>query len=352
MVGVAIAAIVGLLAAGAFADDTAIAKNIVEKLRVQKQNGALKGFNVGVRVQNGDVWLEGQVSNPAQETLVLEIARRVPGVKQVVDDIHVAEQPQTDAAAAVPEAPKTSLLAGMTAAMKAAIAKGIEHQQKASVAEAAARASQVAATPPAAPMPAPAPTAPPMAAPTVPPMAAPTVAPTMRLQEPTLGTARVPTLAANKPPQRPLGTQNLTGVVSAPNARLAALTNEAPQMRSQQTPRNPASQMPVAFAPASTVMPAQATANAPPAPAYVPGTGGGVAPARYDHPYMPGYAWPSYASYPNYAGLTYPKQYSPTAWPYIGPFYPYPQVPLGWRKVILEWDDGWWMLDFKSVSHK
>ncbi|MGI9517173.1 MAG: hypothetical protein ACR2NP_09015 [Pirellulaceae bacterium] len=28
------------------------------------------------------------------------------------------------------------------------------------------------------------------------------------------------------------------------------------------------------------------------------------------------------------------------------PFYPYPQVPLGWRKATLEWDDGWWYLDF------
>ena len=68
----------------------------------------------------------------------------------------------------------------------------------------------------------------------------------------------------------------------------------------------------------------------------------------YENAQMPGYAWPSYASYPNYAALTYPKQYSPTAWPYIGPFYPYPQVPLGWRKVTMEWDDGWWMLDFKD----
>ncbi len=85
-----------------------------------------------------------------------------------------------------------------------------------------------------------------------------------------------------------------------------------------------------------------------PVPAYVPGAGGGVAPASFDQPQLPGYAWPSYASYPNYAGLTYPKQYSPTAWPYIGPFYPYPQVPLGWRKVTLEWDDGWWHLDFKD----
>jgi len=87
----------------------------------------------------------------------------------------------------------------------------------------------------------------------------------------------------------------------------------------------------------------------PPLPMYAPGAAvGGPAPVRYDHPAMPAYAWPSYAAYPNYAGVTYPKQYSPTAWPYIGPFYPYPQVPLGWRKVSLQWDDGWWWLDFKD----
>ena len=61
---------------------------------------------------------------------------------------------------------------------------------------------------------------------------------------------------------------------------------------------------------------------------------------------MPGYAWPCYAAHPNYAAVTYPKQYSPTAWPYIGPFYPYPPVPLGWRRVTLEWHDGWWNLNF------
>ena len=79
---------------------------------------------------------------------------------------------------------------------------------------------------------------------------------------------------------------------------------------------------------------------------FTPG-GGGSGP-NYENPSMPGYAWPSYASYPNYAALSYPQQYSPTAWPYIGPFYPYPQVPLAWRKVSLEWDDGWWFLDFSS----
>ncbi|QDT09593.1 BON domain-containing protein [Planctomycetes bacterium K23_9] len=76
-------------------------------------------------------------------------------------------------------------------------------------------------------------------------------------------------------------------------------------------------------------------------------SGGGGAP-RYDSPNLPNYAWPGYAASPNYAALTYPQQYSPSAWPYIGPFYPYPQVPLGWRKVSLEWDDGWWQLDFSD----
>ncbi|MEN6406255.1 MAG: BON domain-containing protein [Thermoguttaceae bacterium] len=88
--------------------------------------------------------------------------------------------------------------------------------------------------------------------------------------------------------------------------------------------------------------------NGGPLPMYTAANGAGAAPARCDQPNMPNYAWPSYAAYPNYAAVTYPKQYSPTAWPYIGPFYPYPQVPMGWRKVTLEWDDGWWFLDFKD----
>ena len=68
-------------------------------------------------------------------------------------------------------------------------------------------------------------------------------------------------------------------------------------------------------------------------------------------PNLPGYAWPGYAAHPNYAAVTYPRQYSPSAWPYIGPFYPYPQVPLGWRRVSLEWDDGWWYLDFQDKTN-
>lgn len=81
---------------------------------------------------------------------------------------------------------------------------------------------------------------------------------------------------------------------------------------------------------------------------YMPASNPAAIGARHDQPSMPNYAWPGYAAYPNYGALTYPQQYSPTAWPYIGPFYPYPQVPLGWRKVTMEWKDGWWFLDFQD----
>lgn len=88
----------------------------------------------------------------------------------------------------------------------------------------------------------------------------------------------------------------------------------------------------------------------PPAPyGYAPN---GTAPVMYDSPNFPNYAWPSYASYPNSAQVNYPTQYSASAWPYIGPFYPYPQVPLGWRKAQLEWDDGFWQLNFRPRTDR
>ena len=75
-------------------------------------------------------------------------------------------------------------------------------------------------------------------------------------------------------------------------------------------------------------------------------------PGVYNRPALPEYAWPAYAAHDNYAAVTYPGQYDASAFPYIGPFYPYPQVPLGWRKAQLEWDDGYWNLDFDSRTDK
>ena len=91
-----------------------------------------------------------------------------------------------------------------------------------------------------------------------------------------------------------------------------------------------------------------------------PGMGGhpqgGVNPAgghmMYNQPNVPEYAWPTYAQYDNYAAVTYPGQYDASAFPYIGPFYPYPQVPLNRRQSTLEWKDGTWNLRFSTRTDK
>ena len=70
--------------------------------------------------------------------------------------------------------------------------------------------------------------------------------------------------------------------------------------------------------------------------------------AANGQPGMPNYAWPSYAPYPNYSAVGYPTAYPWQAFPNIGPFHPYPEVPLDWRAVTLRWDDGLWWLDFKK----
>lgn len=72
----------------------------------------------------------------------------------------------------------------------------------------------------------------------------------------------------------------------------------------------------------------------------------------YNQPNVPEYAWPSYAAPDNSAAITYPGQYDASAFPYIGPYYPYPQVPLGWRKSTLEWKDGSWNLKFSSRTDR
>lgn len=69
------------------------------------------------------------------------------------------------------------------------------------------------------------------------------------------------------------------------------------------------------------------------------------APSPYDlnPPNMPPYAWPTYAPYNNFSRVAYPTAYPYNAWPFIGPVYPFPKIPLGWRSVKLEWQDGhWW----------
>lgn len=68
-------------------------------------------------------------------------------------------------------------------------------------------------------------------------------------------------------------------------------------------------------------------------------------------PPLPPYSWPTYAPYNNLSRVGYPEAYPYNAFPYIGPYYPFPKVPLGWRKVTLEWEDGHWYLGRNSAPH-
>jgi hypothetical protein len=68
-------------------------------------------------------------------------------------------------------------------------------------------------------------------------------------------------------------------------------------------------------------------------------------------PRMPPYAWPTYAPYNNFSRVAYPLAYPYSAWPFIGPVYPFPKVPPGWRKVQLEWEDGHWWFSKVACQH-
>jgi osmotically-inducible protein OsmY len=117
-----------------------------------------------------------------------------------------------------------------------------------------------------------------------------------------------------------------------------------------QSPYQPAAYQPGPMGPGTMPPPPGHPGMAPP-----PGYGHPAATAShtiYNMPHVPEHAWPTYAAYPNYAQVAYPKEYSASAWPYIGPFYPYPQVPLGWRQAQLEWDDGYWHLNFRPRTER
>jgi hypothetical protein len=82
----------------------------------------------------------------------------------------------------------------------------------------------------------------------------------------------------------------------------------------------------------------------------VPGAPGAPG-ANMPPPPMPPYAWPTYAPYNNVSRVAYPNLYPYQSWPFIGPMYPYPKVPLGWRCVNLKWVDGAWWYGRTACGH-
>ena len=241
--------------------------------------------DIDVSYRGGQLWLKGETSSQEQKKKIVEQARSIPGINvvDVNDDIQVV-------------APK---------------AVGIP---------ARAPAAQTARTPARGAR-----------------SAAPALTAPVPMPSPTPGNT-APMIARQAQPAPP---QTFAGAMLAPYSQ-------------QQYPAAYGQNPPAPYTPTSYAVPGQPVPQHQPAygpqgqVAYHPEAYGpqGPLPGQYNQPHLPNYAWPAYANYPNYAQVSYPRAYSPKAWPYIGPFYPYPQVPLGWRKVTLEHDNGYWWLDF------
>jgi hypothetical protein len=143
------------------------------------------------------------------------------------------------------------------------------------------------------------------------------------------------------------GIARLSGVVANGGQRDEALriAREVPGVAKVQDSLVLAGFAPVMQVQARAPMPAESTpkVDAPPAQTDpLPAGTGPSGPFDFAAPKMPPYAWPTYAPYNNYSRVATPLAYPYNAWPFIGPIYPFPKVPLGWRSVKLEFDDGYW----------
>lgn len=83
----------------------------------------------------------------------------------------------------------------------------------------------------------------------------------------------------------------------------------------------------------------------------MPGVNPAMANPSVQPPPMPPYAWPTYAPYNNYSRVAYPNLYPYEAFPFVGPMYPFPKIPLGWRAVTLRWQDGHWWYGREATGH-
>lgn len=388
------------------AGDREIAQQIIDQLKVHRDSGQLKDFTLDLKVNQGVVLLRGSVAQPDQKTNVLAAADGIEGVLKVVDEIEVRQAATAKVAAATP-APESSAPAKPATAtgkkafsMREALAAQFGKESEAAkpepvvitpvdelqpsedaIRQAGAVDEEVTVEGDSA-----------VTAAVVQTLGAAqrqgqlkgfgvdvntregvvylsgrASSPQQRdlinrLVRETLGVVDVvdqvtivgmpqaggsPDLepfpmplnapiqgAAQAPAQQRAGVPARTVAARAPGVPGAPMQTAPYPMGQHQG--YPAQQASLGMAPQGVV--------GPPVP-MAPYSGVASGPS-YEQPYLPNYAWPGYAAYPNYAAVSYPQQYSPSAFPYIGPFYPYPQVPLGWRKVALEWDDGWWYLDF------
>ena len=292
-------------AAPTFAAD--LAASVAAKLR---ESGSLSGYNLNVKAKAGTVWLEGRVADEKQLAAAMSLAETTPGVERVVNRLVIQRRPAATEGRTLNVPDSAWSVAGMARPDR----PPVPPSQPDAAGREGVQLTQA-------------------------------IAPATPGKSPSL----FPIALWGQPrPNAP--------VAPVSGTRVAARTRGMPDGFALPAPAGMGGGVDGQIVPGSIRYteggPVEMGAGAPgmmgggPVPMSSTGVGMPPVPMRGDGPNMPGYAWPSYAAYPNYAAVQYPTQYSPTAWPYIGPFYPYPQVPLGWRRVSLEWDDGWWWLDF------
>lgn len=346
--GVVIASVTAAMPSWAFGGDREIAKAVMAELQQHKAAGNLKGFDLDMQVEDGIIYLDGKVSSRAQRTLVAQAAANAVGIGNIVNRVKV------NAPKVAKPTPKVQTVAQTKAAPKrqpVQAASGTRNTR--SVSDAAVTDAVIGK------------------------LQGLKSAGRLRGFDLDVSTVNgdlwLKGQVANSTQKKMVleTARRVRGVArvvddikikSAGNVRTASTGTPAPvpapKMAQGKVPQGssmPTGQPRMAPQPfahsalASAPMGGMVQGGVPGGhPVAMQGGNFGGGAARYDQPNMPNYAWPSYAAAPNYAAVSYPKQYSPSAWPYIGPFYPYPQVPLGWRKVALEWDDGLWYLDFTS----
>ncbi len=284
---VAALTVVTLLTGAAVAGNQEVADGVAEALHRAQQANEFQ--SIRIKVQDGIAWLKGPVPSKDHITRAMTLAQQVPGIERVRNEMTVqvaSQRPQS----AQPAAGRT---------------RQVMHVQQ----------------------------------------QGPVDGPSLSATTPVVGFPS----AGQYPPGTAHPAGNLAQGSFAPISTTPPVAPAhgmtPPLAQGQAMPAVPGTGMAPGGYPAGGAYPGM-TGGAPIPVSGTPPMGAYPSPLRYDQPYLPSYAWPSYAAYPNYAAVTYPRQHSAMAWPYIGPFYPYPQVPLGWRKVTLEWDDGWWMLSF------
>ncbi|MEC7678526.1 MAG: BON domain-containing protein [Planctomycetota bacterium] len=373
--GLAIAALAALGPSQVWGGDREIAEEIIKRLKSNRDSGALKDFTLDMKVDQGVVAFRGNVAEESQKQLVLGTAEGIEGVANVLDQVSVGMVEQAAAEEAKPEVTETKETApqeNSEFSFRKALLEQVSAESEANEAEAAvmpASSEEVEVDSAI--------------------VSGVITALTSAKEAGQLrgfgvdvksqnGVVQLVGRASSEAQRNTIialaeGVEGVTGVrqnISVPKAApampkpvFAAQDVEANSLapvavdpvvrpaRESAAPSVAVAAMPVASEEAPMT---RTVANFAPAPGPVAGQPVPMAavPApgtpRYDTPNLPNYAWPGYAAHPNYAQVTYPTQYSPSAWPFIGPFYPYPQVPLGWRRVSLEWDDGWWFLDFSD----